>query len=325
MNLRKLGKSELKVSPLGLGCWQFSQGKGVVGKVWDTLEQPAMDEIVKAAIEGGINWFDSAEVYGWGNSERALALALQRVGKQPGEVLVATKWWPMFRTARSLVDSFESRLQHLNPFPVDLLQIHQPISLSSIEKQAMGLARLLKARKVPAVGVSNFSPTQMRRVHHVLAEEGFVLASNQVRYNLLKRDIERDGTLATARELGIAIIAYSPLAQGLLTGRFHDDPGLVSGISSMRRVISGISPAGLKRSEALIRHLQEIARHYSSPEAPVSAAQVALNCLVNFQGEQVFAIPGASKARQAHEAAHAMDFKLSAPELADLDSLSAKF
>lgn len=322
MELRSLGASALRLSPIGLGCWQFSQGKGVVGKVWDTLEQAAMDEIVQAALDGGITWFDTAEIYGRGNSERALAAALKRLGRPAGSVGVATKWWPLWRRAGSIESSFPEREACLAPYPVDLLQIHQPFSLSSAEKQAMALARLLKAGRTKAVGVSNFSPALMRRVHKVLAGEGLVLASNQVRYNLLDRGIERDGTLDCARELGVSVIAYSPLAQGLLTGRFHKDPSLVAGISLLRRRISGIGPSGLARSAGLIRALEAAAARRGSPEAPYTASQVALNWLVNFHGGAVFAIPGASRSRQAQEAAHALDFALGADELDEIDRLS---
>ena len=322
MELRTLGKTELKLTPIGLGCWQFSQGKGMVGKVWSTLDQPTMDEIVAAALAGGINWFDTAEVYGNGNSERALAAALQRKGLKPGEILIATKWFPFLRTAGSLIKTFPQRQAALAPYPIDLHQIHMPFSLSSAEKQAMALVRLLKDGLVRAVGVSNFSAAMMRRVQAVLTAEGFVLASNQVHYNLLRRNIEHDETLATARELGVSIIAYSPLAKGLLTGRFHDDPTLVNRVSRMRRFTSGINPAGLRRSEPLIRYLQERALKHGSPTKPVTAAQVALNWLVNFHGDLVFAIPGASRATQAQEAAHALDFRLDAGELDTIDRLS---
>lgn len=322
MEKRTLGKTSLQLTPIGLGCWQFSQGKGVVGKVWETLEQPIMSEIVQTALDGGINWFDTAEVYGKGNSEKALAAALQRLGKKNGDVHIATKWWPLWRTAASIQKTFPQRQACLAPYAIDLLQIHQPFSLSGIEKQAMALAAMLKSQQVGAVGVSNFNLRQMRAVHKVLSGEGLVLASNQVRYNLLKRDIERNGLLDGAKELGISIIAYSPLAQGLLTGRFHDDPNLVAGVSFMRKQISGIDPKGLRHSEALIRYLQDCAKKHSAAGKPVSAAQVALNWLVNFHGAAVFAIPGASKKRQSEEAAHALDFSLSPSELAAIDGLS---
>ncbi len=322
MELRPLGKTGLKITPIGLGCWQFSQGRGFIGKVWSTLDAATIDAVVKAALDGGINWFDTAESYGYGKSEEALAGALTRLGKKPGDVIVATKWFPLLRSASSIIDTLPERLGFLDPFPIDLLQIHSPGSLSSVEKQAMALAKLLKEQKVRAVGVSNFSAVIMRKFHKVLSGEGFMLASNQVRYSLTQRKIETNGILDTARELGITIIAYSPLAQGVLTGRFHDDPTLALKVSRGRRMMSGINRAGLRKTEPLVRYLQETGRKHSAAGVAATATQVALNWLVNFNGETVVAIPGASKAKQASEAAHCLDFTLRPEEVKEIDRLS---
>ncbi|HEX8701816.1 MAG TPA: aldo/keto reductase, partial [Myxococcaceae bacterium] len=94
MELRRLGRSEVQVSVVGLGCWQFSEGFGLAGGFWEALPAETVQEIVDASLKGGINWFDTAEIYGRGRSERALAGALTRLGKKPGEVVIATKWWP---------------------------------------------------------------------------------------------------------------------------------------------------------------------------------------------------------------------------------------
>ncbi len=324
MELRPLGKTGLKITPIGLGCWQFSQGRGFIGKVWSTLDAATIDAVVKAALDGGVNWFDTAESYGYGKSEAALAGALTRLGKKPGDVIVATKWFPLLRPASSIITTLPDRLGFLDPFSIDLLQIHAPGSLSSVEKQAMALAKLLKEKKVRAVGVSNFSAVGMRKFHKVLTGEGFMLASNQVRYSLIQRKIETNGILDTARELGITIIAYSPLAQGVLTGRFHDDPTLALKVSFGRRMMSGITRAGLKKTEPLVRYLQETGRKYSAAGVAASATQVALNWLVNFNGDTVVAIPGASKAKQATEAAHCLDFTLRPEEIKEIEALSRK-
>jgi len=317
METRTLGKTGLKITPIGLGCWQFSQGRGFVSKFWPTLEPALMDDIVRTALEGGINWFDTAEVYGGGNSERALAAALSRAGVKPGSVIIATKWWPFLRTASSIVRTFRFRQAALDPYPVDLLQIHQPFSVSPVEKQAQAQAALLKEKKVPAVGISNFRADDMRTFHRILGSEGFVLASNQVRYSLVDRSIEADGTLEAAKELGITIIAYSPLAQGLLSGRFHDDPAALKNVSFLRRTYSGLHADGLKKTEPLVRFLQETAKKYRA-----SASQVALNWLVTYHGSAVVAIPGATKVRHAQEAAHALDFALSAGEREEISILA---
>jgi aryl-alcohol dehydrogenase-like predicted oxidoreductase len=170
---------------------------------------------------------------------------------------------------------------------------------------------------VKAVGVSNFTAQAMRETHRILKEEGLVLASNQVRYSLADRSIEANGTLETAKDLGISIIAYSPLAQGLLSGRFHDDPAALKTASWLRRTYSGLNLDRLKKTEPLVRALQEAGKIRGA-----SASQVALNWLVNFHGDTVIAIPGATKVRHAEEAAGALGFQLTAGELQQIDRLS---
>jgi len=95
--LRSLGHTGIMVTPIGLGCWQFSKQNNMAGKFWPSLEDNLIGKIVARSIDGGINWFDTAEIYGGGESEKALSKALKAAGKSPGEVIVATKWWPIFR------------------------------------------------------------------------------------------------------------------------------------------------------------------------------------------------------------------------------------
>src|SRR5512139_2453801 len=102
MELRRLGRSDIQISAVGLGCWQFSEGFGLVGGFWEALPAETVKEIVDASLRGGINWFDTAEAYGKGRSEKALAATLTSLGKKPGEVVVATKWMPGLRTASSI-------------------------------------------------------------------------------------------------------------------------------------------------------------------------------------------------------------------------------
>jgi len=143
---RRLGRSELFLSALGLGCWQFSQGSGFIGRYWPALSETAIREIVAVSLAGGVNWFDTAEAYGRGQSERALARALESLGRSSGSVVVATKWWPVARTADSLTRTIGQRLGCLEPYPIDLYQIHQPYSLSSISKQMRAMAGIEQLR-----------------------------------------------------------------------------------------------------------------------------------------------------------------------------------
>ncbi len=225
MDTRTLGQTDLEISPIGLGCWQFSQGKNLTGRMWSVLDQGTMDAVVAAALDGGVTWFDTAQAYGNGASERALSAALQRRGVEPGAVVVATKWLPIAKPARDIPRTIGTRIGCLQPYPIDLFQVHSPGSLSSIPAQMREMAKLVHAGKVRSIGVSNFSAKQMAQAAAALRDEGLTLASNQVRINLLDRRIESNGVLAAAQGLGVTLIGYSPLAQGALTGRYHDDPG----------------------------------------------------------------------------------------------------
>ncbi|MDP4164759.1 MAG: aldo/keto reductase, partial [Bacillota bacterium] len=235
---RRLGNSDIEISALGLGTWQFSKGEGLVGRFWPVLPEKEIEDIVRLSLEGGINWFDTAEVYGKGKSEEALANALNALGDQANEALVATKWWPAFRTAGSITSSIHERIKALKGRRIDLYQVHQPFSFSSVKAEMDAMASLLKDKKIRTAGVSNFNEAKMREAHQVLASHGYPLVSNQVKYSLLDRRIEQSGVLAAAKELGITIIAYSPLEQGILTGKFHQNPELLKNVSGPRKYFS---------------------------------------------------------------------------------------
>jgi len=314
---RRLGSTDIQITPIGLGTWQFSEGQGMNRFAWAAMTAETTNDIVKAALDGGINWFDTAEIYGKGRSERGLARALKAAGMANGAVVIATKWFPLFRRAASIKLTIDKRLRCLDPYSIDLHQVHLPYSFSSVERQMDAMADLVEAGKIRAVGVSNFSAKEMRKAHAVLAKRGIPLASNQVRYNLVDRKIETNGVLDTARELGISIICYSPLEFGLLTGKFHRDPALLRSRPLMRRRVVGRL---MQRGLPVVKLLEEIAA-----DRGVTAAQVALNWLVNYNGELVVAIPGASKPRHAEESAGAMDFELSAGEMERLDKVSREF
>jgi aryl-alcohol dehydrogenase-like predicted oxidoreductase len=317
---RRLGRTPIEITPIGLGCWQFSGGFGLVGGFWEALAQETVDDIVRVSLAGGINWFDTAEAYGRGRSEKALARALGAAGRRDGDVVVATKWWPIPRTAKSIGTTIDDRLRCLGGFSIDLHQVHQPFSFSSVEAEMEAMADLVEAKRIRAVGVSNFSASRMRRAHAALEKRGIPLASNQVRYSLVDRGIESNGILAAARELGVTVIAYSPLGQGILSGRFHADPALIRSRPGPRRYMAPFRPSGLARTRPLVEELQRIAAARG-----VTPSQVALNWLLHFHGETVVAIPGASRPRHAEEAAGAMAFRLAAEEMARLDDLSRPF
>lgn len=320
VSMRTLGHSSLSVSPLGLGCWQFSRGKGIVGRYWSNLDESDILEIVRVSLEGGMNWVDTAEIYGGGKSEEALAHVLDQLKKEGSPhaaPMIATKWWPLMRTASSITSTIDERIRCLGGRNIDLYQIHQPFSLSSIASEMKAMAGLVKAGKIRYVGVSNYSAKQMREAHRLLQQYGLHLVSNQVKYNLLDRKIDRNGIMAAAKELGISIIAYSPLQQGILTGRFHKDPAQIQAVSRVRRLQSGLDDKSMARSKPLIDSLTVLADKYA-----VTPGQVALNWLIHYHGDTVVAIPGASKVRHARENIGAMSFRLTRDELEHLNETS---
>ncbi len=316
---RPLGQTDLLLSPLGLGTWQFSKGTGVVGKFWGSLDDQLTEDIIKTSLDGGINWFDTAEVYGGGESEKILAKALNNIEATAQDARIATKWWPMFRTANSITKTIDIRKEALENRPIDLYQIHQPYSLSSVDKQIKAMIELVKNGHIKHVGVSNFSVTAMVNSHRILTENGLTLASNQVKYSLLDRRIEENGTLDRAKDLGVSIIAYSPLEQGLLTGKFHDNPALILDAKGPRKLQRKFKEAGLEESKPLISLLDAIGEKYN-----VSASQVALNWTIQYHGDTVFAIPGATKVHHAQDNVGALTFKLDASELEEISRTSWK-
>jgi aryl-alcohol dehydrogenase-like predicted oxidoreductase len=314
---RSLGKTNIQVTPIGLGTMEFSGGGGLLGLVFPVIPQEQKNAIVKAALDGGINWFDTAEMYGGGVSERSLATALKAAGAPDDEVVIATKWLPLLRTARNIPRTIHHRLRFLEGYRIGLYMVHQPWSFSSPEAEMKSMAGLVAEGKICSVGVSNFSADRMRRAHKALQERRLPLAANQVRYSLLHREIETNGILDTAKELGVTIIAYTPLASGLLTGKYHRNPELLNRQPGFRR---GMMQRDLEASRPLITAMEGIAARNG-----VTLAQVALNWVIHFQGETVVTIPGATQVQQAQENAGAMQFRLTGGELTSLDELSRAF
>jgi aryl-alcohol dehydrogenase-like predicted oxidoreductase len=314
---RALGKTGIQVTPIGLGVMEFAGGGGLIGAAFPKISQQEKNAVVQAALDGGINWFDTAELYGLGVSEASLSAALKAAGKADSEVVVATKWWPLLRTARNIPRTIEDRIRFLDGYTIGLYMVHQPFSFSSPEAEMDAMANLVALGKIRSVGVSNFDPARMRRAAEQLRKRGLPLAVNQVRFSLMDRTIETNGILDTAKELGVTIVAYTPLASGLLTGKYHKDPALLQKKSLFWR---GRLQDGLEKSRELVAALEEIGAKYA-----VTPAQVALNWVIHFHGDTVVTIPGATKVSQAAQSAGAMQFKLSAEELARLDELSRRF
>jgi aryl-alcohol dehydrogenase-like predicted oxidoreductase len=314
---RRLGQTDIEITPIGSGGNQFTGTRGMYRVMGPDLSQEQINAIIQAALDGGMTWFDTAEMYGSGQSERALASALKAAGKQDNEVVVATKWSPFFRTAGNIPRTIDDRSRFLGGYTIDLYMVHQPLGFSSREAEMKAMADLVEAGKIRSVGVSNFNVEQMQRAHAALERRGLPLAANQVQYSLLQRKIESNGVLDAAKELGVTIIAWMPLASGVLTGKFHREPEQIRRKPLARRMMA---QRFIERGRPVINALEEIAAKYHA-----TPAQVALNWLVTFHGETVVAIPGASKAHHAQQNAEAMNFRLRDEDMARLDDISRAF
>jgi aryl-alcohol dehydrogenase-like predicted oxidoreductase len=317
--LRQLGQTDMMITSIGLGCWQFSKQNNLLGKFWPVLDNDLISKIVSLSIEGNINWFDTAEIYGKGASEKALSMALTNAGKKPGDVFIATKWWPVFRFASNMSKTIDERITALAPFPIDLYQIHQPWGFSNEKSEMQAMTELKERKLIKYIGVSNFSAKQMVSSWNVLDKKGIQLASNQVQYSLLNRKIETNGVLETAKKLGISVIAYSPLAQGVITGKFHDNPELIKN-AGIRRKTPLFKPSGLEKSLPVVRLVKDLAEKYN-----VTSSQIALNWVINFNGNNVVAIPGATKEIHVKENCGAMNFRLSDEDMDKLDKASQNY
>jgi len=197
--------------------------------------------------------------------------------------------------------------------------VHQPWSFSGENSEMAEMADLVNRKLIKAVGVSNFNARKMENSWNTLQKSGIPLASNQVRYNLLDRRIESNGVMSLAKKLGITIIAFSPLAQGIVTGKFHDNPELLKNIG-FRRYNPQFKPEGLEKSRPVVALVKELAIKYN-----VTPSQVALNWLIQYNGDTVVAIPGATKEIHVKENCGAMSFSLSDEDMVRLDKASSIF
>ncbi|MEL6400542.1 MAG: aldo/keto reductase [Cyanobacteria bacterium J06626_4] len=299
------------IPALGVGTWAW--GDSLFWSYGKDYTEADLYEAFAVAIAAGANFFDTAEVYGLGESERLIGRFLQRTD-QP--VFLATKYFPLpWRwSAQAVAETLTASLTRLQLDCVDLYQVHWPLDFFLGQKDLMNaLANEVKRGRIKAVGVSNYSAAQMQMAHDYLAERGVPLAVNQVQYSLLHRQIETNGVLNKARQLNVNILAYSPLAQGLLTGKYtavnYQAP------EGARKLNPRFSKSGLTKIALVLETLQAIAQaHDKTP------AQVALNWLIG--GGNVVPIPGAKNAEQARQNAGALGWAMSAAEYEQLSRVT---
>ncbi|MDX1978119.1 MAG: aldo/keto reductase [Pseudanabaenaceae cyanobacterium bins.68] len=309
--IRLGGNSGIDVPTMGIGTWAW--GDRCFWAYGKDYQEVDLRRAFDASVEQGLGFFDTAEIYGLGESERLIGRFLKG-SKSGSEVKIASKYMPVpWRTNRqSIKQAISQSLERLQLSAIDLYQVHQPFSfLMSQEDLLATLAEEFKLGRIKAIGVSNYSARQMRQAYEILAKRGVRLATNQVQYSLLSRQVEENGVLDTAAELGIAILAYSPLAQGLLTGKYKSQRPP----KGLRQFDPRFGERGLFTIEPVIKLLRKIGEQYNR-----SPAQVALNWLIE-QGN-VIPIPGAKNADQAKHNAGALGWQMQPEDLEGLERVT---
>jgi len=283
-----------RVSAIGLGTWQFGSTEWGYGRDYADREAGA---IVQRALEVGITFFDTAEIYGFGRSERILGKAL---AGHRDEAFVATKLFPVVPVGPVVLQRARKSARRLGVETLDLYQIHQPNPVVPLSSTMSGFAQLMDEGTVRHAGVSNFSLARWQAAETAL---GRPVLSNQVRYNLVDRRPERD-LLPWAQSHDRLVIAYSPLAQGLLSGKYGPDKAPTG---MVRSASPAFMPENLRRVAPLVDALAQVAKaHDATP------SQIALAWLI--RRPNVAVIPGASSVAQVEANAAAGDIELTDDE-----------
>lgn len=307
-----LGPKGPKIPALGVGTWSWGDSL-----FWQYGGGYGVDEVRAAfntSVVAGVNFFDTAEVYGLGESEKLIGQFMKGSASLP---IVATKYMPLpWRfSAKSVADALTDSLQRLKLPSVDLYQVHWPFDFFMSQKTLMNaLADEVDQGRIKTIGVSNYSAKQMREAHSYLTARGIPLAVNQVQYSLLHRNIETNGVLEAARNLEVTVLAYSPLAQGLLTGKYTVGSDLQP--TGARRLDPKFSKKGLQKIEPVLAALQAVGAAHDK-----TTVQVALNWLIS-KGN-VVPIPGAKNAKQAQQNSGALGWEMTEVECEQLDNVSA--
>ncbi|KAL3145109.1 hypothetical protein ABBQ38_001718 [Trebouxia sp. C0009 RCD-2024] len=306
----KIGNSDVHVSSLGIGIWSWGDRWGYWG-YGDTYDKADNEAAYDAILSTSVNFWDTAEIYGFGKSEELLGEFMQKTGTSD-KAMVATKFatLPWRFTSHSVVQACKASLQRLQIPKLALYQIHFPASSVNFFANSSflrGLAHCQQIGLTDAVGVSNFNEDRLRHAYQTLQDQGVRLASNQVQYSLLYREPERNGVMKACQELGVTLIAYSPLCQGLLTGKYdgNNNPKGPRGLLFTKNKARDVQP--------LIQLMREIGQKHDGK----TPAQVAINwCLC----KGTLPIPGAKTAKQAEEAAGALGWRLTPGECRALEA-----
>lgn len=298
------------VPALGLGTWAWGdESTWGMGGYDASLTEDTIREAWSATLDAGIALVDTAEVYGAGRSEALIGRLLAEDPRRRDDVVVATKFMPLpWRQPlrRALRNALLASIDRLGVDAVDLYQVHGPTSLRSHAAMADALAAVHAEGLVRSVGVSNYSTTETGAIHAELAARGIPLATNQVEVSLLRRRPETSGLLGACGALGVVPLAYSPIGQGRLTGKYSaasPPPG--------RREFSAHPMERVDRVVAVLRRVAEA--HGATPSQAALAWLIAKGCVP---------IPGAKNEAQARQNAGALAVALTPADVAELDAVA---
>lgn len=309
LETRELGYSDLKVTVVGLGAWQFSNA-------WGVTDYEVAKSIIAKAAEVGINFIDTAEAYGSGLSEEFIGRALKELGLRE-HFVIATKIPGQFLAYGDVIKAARNSLRRLGIDSIDLMQVHWPPCWHNIPtcEYMRALEKLVQLGLIKYIGVSNFPPELLESARSCLTREDVV--SNQVRYNLIERDAEKE-IIPYAEQEGLSVIAWSPLAQGALTGKYT--PQNLPPFKDARADNPVFKPETFKEIyEDLITKVVKIAGKYGK-----TPAQVALRWLIQ-SSDTVVVIPGAKNPQQVESNAGAGEsWSLSTDDWLELEEASRK-
>jgi aryl-alcohol dehydrogenase-like predicted oxidoreductase len=303
--------SGVSIPPLGVGTWAWGDKKtwGMGGYDASYTEETIL-QAWQACLEAGVVLFDTAEVYGGGESERIIGRLLARDPSVRPRVVIASKFMPSpwkLGVTSALVAAARASLERLGIDAIDLYQIHGPISLRSHEALAEALAAAHQQGLVKAVGVSNYSIKETCSIDAALRKRELRLASNQIEFSLLRTMPEKVGLLGCCRELGVVPLAYSPIGQGRLTGKYSsENPPPAS------RSFSNHPMAAVDKVVAELRRI-------GAANGERTPSQVALAWII---AKGAVPIPGAKNRPQAEDNAGALGWRMDADDVEALDSVA---
>jgi len=311
MNLRPLGNSDLNISPLGFGSWAAGGGGWAFG--WGPQDDRETVSAIHKALDLGVNWIDTAAIYGLGHSEEAVARALEGRATKPYLFTKCSMVWDAqgkighSLKAGSIRSECEASLRRLKVERLDLYQIHWPDPDADIEEGWEAMARLQAEGKVRWIGVSNFNGGQLERARRIAP-----ITSLQPPYSMLRRGIEAE-LLPYCAKHGIGVLAYSPMQAGLLTGAMTRERVAALPEDDWRRRTPEFQEPRLTKNLRLQDHLKAMGSRRG-----VSAAVVALAYVLR-RPELTGAIVGARSAGQVEGWIAGMDFRLSDAEVNELE------